>query len=62
MKHKIFCDSCGKILEIKTSKDEKKFGLCSCGFIKEINYEVITSDKQKEREEQGEGIAVEKMA
>ena len=59
MKHRIFCGSCGKILKIKTTQEGKKFGLCSCGFAKEVSLDIITSDRQKEKEQIGEGIAVE---
>lgn len=59
MKHKIFCDSCGKILEIKTSQNGKKFGLCTCGSIKEVNSDIMTSDRPKEKEKIGEGIVIE---
>lgn len=53
----VFCDSCGKILEIKTIANNQ-LGICSCGFIKRIKL-LTTSEKMPEKDEVGEGVAVE---
>ena len=55
MHKNIFCDECGNILDVKLV-DRKKFGFCSCGFVKEVSSEVISDEKEPERVKIGEGI------
>jgi len=51
-----FCDVCGKILEIKTTK-EKTFGICKCGYVKEIEDSVSVSEKGRRKQKVGKGVA-----
>ena len=50
-----FCNKCGKILLIKI-KNEKKIGICSCGFTKEIISESHSYEKIKSPIKRGKGI------
>lgn len=60
MNEKIFCEKCGTILEIKTTKEKNKFALCeNCGFVKEINSDIISYEKEPEKEKIGEGVVKE---
>ena len=54
----MFCEKCGKILAIKNS-NEKAIGFCSCGFSREINFEVGFSEKGTKKELLGEGVSKE---
>ena len=44
-----FCDICGKILIVKKI-DKKSTGVCSCGFMKEIEKEIAFPEKIKGNE------------
>lgn len=60
MHKKIFCENCGTILLVKTSKEKKKFGICeNCGFIKQIRSSIISHEKEIKKSKVGEGIAKE---
>ncbi|MEK6891413.1 MAG: hypothetical protein AABX03_04740 [Nanoarchaeota archaeon] len=59
MKNEMFCDECGSILEVKTTKEGKKFGICNCGFAKEVHSDIISSEIEPKRKEVGEGVIVE---
>lgn len=54
MNKMLFCEICGKILEI-TNKNNKIIGLCSCGYSKETDFEVSFSEDIK-KSEVGEGV------
>jgi len=56
MKKTLFCDNCGKILEIKNIEEEKIIGICSCGFIKEFDFHITSIQKQQEKPVFGKGI------
>ncbi|HLD98544.1 MAG TPA: hypothetical protein VI815_04415, partial [Candidatus Nanoarchaeia archaeon] len=51
MKHELFCEECGKILDIKHTREGRKFGICKCGFVKEVHSDIITTEKTKNNEE-----------
>lgn len=55
----MFCPSCGKILAIKNKEDGKKIGLCPCGFTRYLDDGIITTDKNKEDNEIGQGVLIE---
>ena len=59
MKEKIFCDLCGRILNVQKI-GEKKFAFCSCGFIKEIHRDIIGTEIETKQKEIGEGIVIAK--
>jgi len=49
-----FCELCGNVLEIKAS-DEKVFGICRCGFAREIDSFSVLDSVQKKKEV-GKGV------
>lgn len=57
MKETLFCEKCGKILDIVRSRG-KIFGLCGCGFASEVKG-VEFSEKIPKKEEIGEGVISE---
>jgi DNA-directed RNA polymerase subunit M/transcription elongation factor TFIIS len=58
MKNTLFCESCGKILNIKL-ENEKLIGKCICGFSKEIQ-SISFSEKNQISKEIGKGVFNEK--
>jgi transcription factor S len=54
----MFCDKCGRMLEIKAIDDEKAIAQCSCGFSKEVKSAHIFSEKMHKKEI-GEGVISE---
>ena len=53
----MFCDNCGKILQI-SNEEEKIIGKCNCGFTKII--EVSSEEKSRKIEAKGKGAIDDK--
>jgi len=58
MNENMFCESCGKIVELKDFRDAK-LGVCICGVVKIFHDEIVTSEKVHNKAEVGEGVTVE---
>jgi len=58
MEEELFCDECGKIMDIVKIKN-KQFLICSCSFVKELKSDIKTSEKIPKKSEIGKGVAVE---
>ncbi len=56
MSKHIFCDKCGKILQIKTDNN-KVHGICNCGFSGEITPLIFKDKSFSKQEETGKGVA-----
>lgn len=52
----MFCESCGKILEVSKNTEGKIIGNCGCGFTKEIASDFAVSEKSKKKEKEGKGV------
>jgi len=55
----MFCSACGRILNVKKDKEGRVFGICSCGFMKEIDSGFIVSQDVEKEKEKGKGILIE---
>jgi len=55
-----FCPLCNKVLKIK-EENEEKFLVCSCGYKKETNSNLVFSEEEK-KVKLGRGVAVEKKS
>lgn len=56
MKKKLFCPKCGELLTF-TNVSDVKLGVCSCGFIGEVDEDFVISEKPIKVTE-GKGILV----
>ena len=57
----LFCDDCGSILEVLTARNGRKFGVCNCGFIKEVDSDLIIDEIEKPSEMRGDGVLFENI-
>jgi DNA-directed RNA polymerase subunit M/transcription elongation factor TFIIS len=59
MNNELFCDHCGKILEIVKSKKGDIFGLCDCGSVKILKKDIESNESINQKKEIGTGIIKE---
>lgn len=55
----MFCNTCGKILNVKKNEEGRVFGVCSCGFSKEADSDFVVSQDVKKEKEKGAGVLKE---
>jgi DNA-directed RNA polymerase subunit M/transcription elongation factor TFIIS len=62
MDNEIFCNHCGRILEIVKSKKGDVFGICECGSVKILKKDIKSSEEIVQKEKLGKGILKESSA